>query len=56
VEIGGDEARILKVSGRHTVMPLADLSADDQAYVAAVAARLAAGRSSAAATNDTAGL
>lgn len=55
VEIGGDEARILKVSGRHTVMALADLSADDQAYVAAVAARLAAGRSAAAA-NDTAGL
>jgi hypothetical protein len=56
VEIGADEAMILKVSGRHTTMALTDLSADDQAYVAAVAARLAAGRSAAAAANDTAGL
>jgi len=56
VEIGADEAMILKVSGRHTTIALTDLSADDQAYVAAVAARLAAGRSAAAAANDTAGL
>jgi|LakMenEpi03Aug12_release.lakeMendotaPanAssembly.Ray.scaffolds.fasta_scaffold1454512_1 hypothetical protein len=56
VEIDDDEALILKVSGRHTTMALTDLSADDQAYVSAVAARLAAGRSAAAAANDTAGL
>lgn len=55
VRIGDEEACILKVSGRHTTMALADLSADDQAYVAAVAARLA-GRPATAAAGDTAGL
>lgn len=55
VRIGDDEACILKVSGRHTTMALADLSADDQAYVATVAARLAA-RPATAAAGDTAGL
>lgn len=56
VEIRADEARILKVTGRHTTMALADLSGDDQAYVAEVAARLAAGRPAAAAATATAGL
>ena len=52
-ELRADEVRILKVNGRYTTMAVADLSDDDQAYVAAVAARLAARH---ARTTETAGL
>jgi len=48
--------RILKVNGRYTTMAVADLSDADQAYVAAVATRVAGRLPTASAVNDTAGL
>ena len=53
VEIGAGSVRILKVTGRHTTVPMDRLSAADRAHVAGVRQGLAAARP---ASDDTAGI
>jgi hypothetical protein len=57
VEVHPDRIRLLKSNGRYSTVRLDRLSRDDQAYVAAIGARLAAERSTVQApADDTAGL